>query len=613
MRLRHLTPGLIVLALLAVPAAASASTLTRAAGAYDYTGSGSTNQMQITGSLGSFSITDIENITMAADASCTGENTMNITCTVTPTSIDVDLGGGNDTGNVGVNSITAAIPLTGQGGSGNDNLSFNANFGSGSPAASIADTSGTDNLSLGVTSFNGVITFGYGTVSAGTGDDIVAGTATVNGDAGKDLVRGLGGASSAITLNGGTEDDVFQMNDSTTEIVNGGAGNDIVDYSSSNGVTVTLDTIPNDGQTGPGQVDNANLDASVEGIKGSQGIDFLTGGGSNDVITGGPGNDTLNGLAGDDYFDGQDGADTINGGVNGFGGDLVDYSSRDAAIRILFDGIANDGVVNEGDNLGSDIENVNGGFDNDYIIGNTSDNVLNGGPGDDELDGQAANDTLNGGFGDDRVDGGPGIDTLTGARGDDTLDGGTEADTLFGDQGADLVDGGPGADNENGGSGSDTILTKDNIGGDIANCGDSTDHAVTDLAGDTVNADCEISDSGQAGFGAIDEGVLTTAPPTQPTPAVAGSSKSAVVTCIPSRTARGRIVVKCTVALADDAAGKLRGKLLRGKRIVAKASRSGSGQLTLRTAKNKRAKRGRYTLQLAQGKRSLAKVKIKVG
>jgi hypothetical protein len=68
--------------------------------------------------------------------------------------------------------------------------------------------------------------------------------------------------------------------------------------------------------------------------------------------------------------------------------------------------------------------------------------------------------------------------------------------------------------------------------------------------------------------------------------------------------------VKCTVALTNAKAGRLYARLVRGKRIVAKASRAGSGTLTLRTAR--KAKAGRYSVVLRQGGKDLAKVPLKV-
>jgi Ca2+-binding RTX toxin-like protein len=603
MRTRLLQAALVALAVLAVPALASASTLNRTAGnAFTYTGSGSINGVQVTASAGSFNISDSENITLTGTtAGCTGSGTINVACPVTPTSISIDSAGGNDSINLGVNSITAAFPLSAQGGSGNDNVTVNASFSSGSSTATIDDTSGDDNLSLGTTQFNGVSTVGYGTVSGGPGNDTVAGLATVNGDANNDILRALGGGSNAVTLNGGTEDDTFQMNDSVTEIANGGSGTDTSDWTTSSGAKVSLDAVANDGGNGSLN-DNANADGSVEIVRTGQAKDDVTGSNNNDTIFAGDGNDSINGAGGDDFIDGEGGADSIAGGANGVSGDTIDYSRRAGNIRVTLDAAANDGEANENDNVGSDVENINGGFGGDSITGSTSANTINGGAGDDSIDGLDGTDTLLGGSGNDSIDGGNQGDAIGAGRGDDSVDGGPDNDTINGDGGADLVDGSSGTDSLNGNAGSDTILAKDGQA-DTVNCGEATDHAVTDLAGDSTTADCEITDTGAAGFGDP-----VAVPPVDGT--VGGSVKAAVVTCVPTRGKQRRVVVKCTVALSNAKLGKLHAKLLRGKRQVARTSRSGSGTLTLRTAR--KAKAGRYAVVFHQGAKKVGTVHLKV-
>src|SRR4051812_43047186 len=101
MRTPRLFPAaLVALALLAVPSVASASSLSRSGGVYTYTGSATNNNLTITFPPGSVTITEKENTTMPADASCSGENTTSITCSVSAPSITADLGGGADQGNI---------------------------------------------------------------------------------------------------------------------------------------------------------------------------------------------------------------------------------------------------------------------------------------------------------------------------------------------------------------------------------------------------------------------------------------------------------------------------------------------------------------------------------
>src|SRR5205814_1230696 len=84
--------------------------------------------------------------------------------------------------------------------------------------------------------------------------------------------------------------------------------------------------------------------------------------GGNNKLVGNGGNDILNGLSGDDTLDGGLGADILNGGE---GIDTADYSLRTEDLTIIIDDSANDGAVNEADDVRSDIEIVIGGTGND--------------------------------------------------------------------------------------------------------------------------------------------------------------------------------------------------------------------------------------------------------
>jgi hypothetical protein len=98
----------------------------------------------------------------------------------------------------------------------------------------------------------------------------------------------------------------------------------------------------------------------------------------------------------------RDGADHFFGGA---GIDTANYGPRQSGTRVLnlsLDGFANDGEPGEGDNLGTDVENVNGGVGPNVITGNGSPNVLRGGQSGDTIraaDGISGNDVVIGGFG----------------------------------------------------------------------------------------------------------------------------------------------------------------------------------------------------------------------
>jgi len=250
----------------------------------------------------------------------------------------------------------------------------------------------------------------------GSGDDTLIGNANDN------------------LLDGGAGDDLLDGGFGADDLSGGPGLDDTVDYSSrTDPVTVNLDGTPTSGNADDGTAGSRDtVESDVE-----------------DAI-GGSGADIFNGNESDNIFDGGPGADTFSGG-DGF--DAVDYSSRSAAVSVSFDGVANDGEVAEGDNLGADMEDAFGGSGNDHFTGDGESNLF---------------------------DGGPGADTLDGAGGDDLLFGGTGADSLTGGAGVDLLSG----DEAN-----DSIQSRDGVADLVVDCGAGVDAAVADIADPIV--DCE--------------------------------------------------------------------------------------------------------------------------
>ena len=294
--------------------------------------------------------------------------------------------------------------------------------------------------------------------TGGEGGDTLTGDGGVNtltGGAGGDT---LTGGLEADVLAGGDGDDTFDegvtaTGDGNDQIDGGGDGaaGDLVTYINRTGaVTVNLaDTTDNGGEPSENEKDDI---ANVENADGGFGADALTGNGSanvlngnasGDTLAGGDGTDTLNGNAGGDTFSegsAANGADAVNGGGDT---DTVDYSSRAAVVTADLSSATNDdGANGEGDKVGTDVENANGGSGDDTLVGNASANTLNG----------------NGGA--DTSDGGAGIDSLEGGTGDDSL------------------------------------RTRDGETGDTAACGDGTDTAVIDIGDATTG--CETTDTGVA-------------------------------------------------------------------------------------------------------------------
>ncbi|MEA2711416.1 MAG: hypothetical protein QOF78_4017 [Phycisphaerales bacterium] len=133
------------------------------------------------------------------------------------------------------------------------------------------------------------------------------------------------------------------------------------------------------------------------------------------TLYGGTGNDSLVGGGGNDVIEGGTGADTIRGGS---GNDTVDYSDRTAPVTVGLGSLADDGEVNEKDNVAIDIETIRGGSGADSLKGAGNNNRIQGHGGNDTLIGLGGNDTLVGGPGTDRLEGGDGTDTGVDTPGD---------------------------------------------------------------------------------------------------------------------------------------------------------------------------------------------------
>ena len=192
--------------------------------------------------------------------------------------------------------------------------------------------------------------------------------------------------------------------------------------------------IPGDDNSGDYTVSVEALDLPAD-IEGTEASEKLTGTDGAEKIAGEGGNDTLDGMGGDDELDGGPGNDLITGGPGadiikgGDGMDTISYTYSMEGVNInLRAGTASGGDA-EGDDLGTDIENVQGSMHDDMLSGSRKGNMLWGNGGNDTLFGDKGNDTLFGGMGDDNLDGGDGEDTLEGGPGADELTGGEDDDT----------------------------------------------------------------------------------------------------------------------------------------------------------------------------------------
>ncbi len=221
-------------------------------------------------------------------------------------------------------------------------------------------------------------------------------------------------------------------------VIDGGEGEDTVDFGLSNwvnegtsalsdhgGVSVDLSAIRfsfeghhYNGETSSNTGNPLGDDhvtkgwiTNVENVYGTQYEDYIegnasdnkfVGGGSDDVLRGEEGNDELRGDAGDDTLDGGADDDTLNGGagadelIGGEGEDTADYLGSALGVNVsLTSNIGTEGDA-AGDTL-SGIENLSGSDEGDFLEGNSDANVIMGNDGADIIDGAGGNDILYGG------------------------------------------------------------------------------------------------------------------------------------------------------------------------------------------------------------------------
>ncbi|VIO75412.1 Bifunctional hemolysin/adenylate cyclase [Bradyrhizobium ivorense] len=365
-------------------------------------------------------------------------------------------GSGNDTlkGGDGLNTLVggtgddtyyvknAADIITELSGEGND-----AVFTSSS---SFTLSANVENLFYsGTQSFTGIGNAESNWIQGGPGSDYLIGLD------GNDYL--LGSAGAPDTLQGGTGDDVYFVNNTADTVIEmPGDGNDAVFASSS----------------------RFTLPANVENLfySGTQSFTGI-GNAENNWIQGGPGSDYLIGLDGDDYLLGSAGApDTLQGGT----GDDVYFVNNTADTVIEMPGEGNDAVFASSSRftLQANVENLfYSGTQSFTGVGNAGDNWIQGGSGNDFLTGAGGNNVLNGAGGSDTADysaapGAISIDLSTGHGqngygGTDTyisienIIGSNNADTVIGDSGNNTLNGGAGAANTmQGGAGNDTYIVQ---------------------------------------------------------------------------------------------------------------------------------------------------------
>ena len=186
-----------------------------------------------------------------------------------------------------------------------------------------------------ITSFGNDLVFNKGLldglIQLGGGDDRLLNRGLINGNV------GMGDGADTLDNRAGTIDGLIGMGDgndtfipgASSETVDGGIGEDTIDFSRSSGVHFALDasidatgwarddTYTNFEDLLGSTTSNDILvgDSFANLIAGFGGSDILSGQGGNDTLQGGRGNDTLDGGAGEDKLSGGDGNDILTGGA----------------------------------------------------------------------------------------------------------------------------------------------------------------------------------------------------------------------------------------------------------------------------------------------------------
>jgi serralysin len=233
------------------------------------------------------------------------------------------------------------------------------------------DTGTYEPRSQTAVAFNTTIENGYGH----SGEDHITGNAADNilwgRNAGNDIFLGLAG-----------DDHIWVGAGSDTAV--GGDGHDSIRFENSTSA-VSINLLTNSFSGGYAANDNYS---EIEGIRGSDYKDTLSGDHGVNSIWGKLGDDVINGYAGGDDLNGEEGSDTLS------------YAGSNAGVNVdIANNIASGGYA-EGDVI-ENFEHLIGSDANDTLIGTSGSNTLTGGNGDDTLVTNGGADSLVGLAGND--------------------------------------------------------------------------------------------------------------------------------------------------------------------------------------------------------------------
>ncbi|EYD74492.1 hemolysin-type calcium binding protein [Rubellimicrobium mesophilum DSM 19309] len=218
---------------------------------------------------------------------------------------------------------------------------------------------------------------------------------------GNDLYDGRGGTVDGRILLGGGVD--LAQPGTAKEVLDGGAGQDTLDFGGGPAVVVSLTDPTRNKGTALGDVYTG-----FEAIIGSSGADTLVGNGANNTLHGRDGADILDGGAGADRLEGGGGNDTYV--LTGAGDTLVELAAGgtdqvNSAVSLTL-GAQLENLVLTGSSAvsgtGNSLANrLTGNMANNTLAGAGGSDLLIGSGGQDTLSGGAAKDTLTGGLGND--------------------------------------------------------------------------------------------------------------------------------------------------------------------------------------------------------------------
>ena len=222
------------------------------------------------------------------------------------------------------------------------------------------------------------------------------------------------------TLTGGLGNDSFVGGDGVDLLSEFGPGNLTLTNSQlighgSDVIDTTIEAIKLTGDAGANQLDASAFTRFGVHLDGAAGNDTLLGGSNTDSLVGGDGIDEVRQSVG--------GNATLSNTLLVLG--TAPNTVSDGLSSIEKAKLIGSGTVNKLDATNfSGSATLDGGAQNDTLIGGSGADLILGGADNDSLLGNGGNDTIGGGTGNDIIDGGDGNDLLGGQGGNDTFKGG---------------------------------------------------------------------------------------------------------------------------------------------------------------------------------------------